>query len=173
MQQSAVIRCGIPADANALAVLATQVWLHTYATDGVSTDIAEYVLAELTPAKYSATLKAPMSRLFVAEHENSVIGFATVALDVQCPASDRSTAELQTLYVQEHFTGNGVGKSLLRAAEAAARKERDSLLWLTANAKNSRAIGFYEHLGYSKIGTAYFAVGAGRHENHLLIGQRA
>jgi hypothetical protein len=42
------IRSGRSEDANRLAVLAAQVWLHTYATGGITADIAEYVLHELT-----------------------------------------------------------------------------------------------------------------------------
>jgi ribosomal protein S18 acetylase RimI-like enzyme len=46
-------------------------------------------------------------------------------------------------------------------------------LWLTVNAKNDRAIAFYARQGYTKVGTAYFVLGEGRHENHVLIGRDA
>jgi hypothetical protein len=35
-----------------MAVLAMQVWLHTYATEGISQVISDYVLAQLTPEQY-------------------------------------------------------------------------------------------------------------------------
>jgi ribosomal protein S18 acetylase RimI-like enzyme len=69
--------------------------------------------------------------------------------------------------------GCGVGKSLLQAAEAKARAHANTALWFTVNAKNARAISFYTHLGYTKIGTTYFVLGEGRHENHVLIGRDA
>ena len=47
------------ADAPRLAVLAAQVWMHTYATQGVSAVIADYVLAELTPQAFAAKLSDP------------------------------------------------------------------------------------------------------------------
>jgi hypothetical protein len=56
------IRSGRSEDANRLAVLAAQVWLHTYATGGITADIAEYVLHELTPEKYLALLNDPTCR---------------------------------------------------------------------------------------------------------------
>jgi ribosomal protein S18 acetylase RimI-like enzyme len=147
--------------------------LHTYATGGINGDIAQYVLSELTPERYLALLNEPTIHLIVAEHNESLVGVAVVKFGVQCPAGARSAAELQTLYVQEHFIGQGVGKALLQAAEAKARKQSGSALWLTVNAKNTRAIAFYEHRGYSKVGTAYFVLGEGRHENHVLIGRDA
>lgn len=168
MPEGLRIRAGLAEDANRLAVLANQVWLHTYATDGITDDIARYVLSELTPEKYAASLNEPATHLLVAEHGESLVGFATIKFGVQCPTGGSSTAELQTLYVQEHFIGRGVGKSLLHAAEAKARERSDAALWLTVNARNARALAFYARQGYAKVGTAYFVLGAGRHENDVL-----
>jgi ribosomal protein S18 acetylase RimI-like enzyme len=147
--------------------------LHTYAIGGINGDIAQYVLSELTPERYLALLNEPAIHLFVAEHNESLVGLAVVKFGVQCPTGAGSAAELQTLYVQEHFIGQGVGKALLQAAETKAREQSGSALWLTVNAKNARAIAFYEHQGYSKVGTAYFVLGEAQHENHVLIGRNA
>jgi len=173
MRPSLDIRSGRSEDANCLAVLATQVWLHTYATGGITADIAEYVLDELTLEKYRALLNDPTRQVFVAVSGESLVGLAVVKFGAPCPAGDSSSSELRTLYVQAHFAGIGVGKSLLRAAETAARQRSNDVLWLTVNAKNARAIAFYAHQGYTKIGTSYFVLGEGRHENHVLLGAEA
>jgi ribosomal protein S18 acetylase RimI-like enzyme len=173
MRPSLDIRSGSLDDANRLAVLATQVWLHTYATSGITADIAEYVLHELTPEKYLALLNDPTCQLLAAASGESLVGLAVVKFGIPCPAGNYSSAELQTLYVQEHFVGCGAGKSLLRAAETEARQRSNGVLWLAVNAKNARAIAFYAHQGYTKVGTTYFVLGEGRHENHVLIGADA
>lgn len=167
------IRTGRPGDAHRIAVLAVQVWLHTYATDGINDEIAQYVLSEFTPDKYLQSLSAPSTHFFVAEHDENLVGYAVITVGVSCPTGANSIVELQTLYVQEHYIGHGVGKSLLQAAEARARQQSGSTLWLKVNAKNDRAIAFYAHHGYSKAGTAYFVLGEGRYENHVLIGRDA
>lgn len=164
------IRPGKPDDASRLAVLATQVWLHTYATDGINVDIAEYVLGELTPEKYRRILNDPTSQILVAECGTCLVGLAVVKFDTACPAGNFSSVELQKLYVQEHFIGRGAGKSLLAAAQAAARARANAVPWLTVNAQNARAIAFYTHQGYTKVGTTHFVLGEGRYENHVLIG---
>ena len=173
MRPSLYIRSGRSEDADRLAVLATQVWLHTYATGGVTADIAEYVLRELTPERYLAVLGDPTCQVLVAASGESLVGLAVVKFGVPCPAGDYSSVELQTLYVQEHFVGCGAGKSLLRAAQTEARQRSNGVLWLTVNAKNARAVAFYAHQGYTKVGTTYFVLGEGRHENHVLIGADA
>lgn len=173
MRPSLDIRRGRSEDADRLAVLATQVWLHTYATSGIAADIAEYVLRELTPDKYLAVLQDPSCQVFVAASGESLAGLAVVKFGIPCPAGNGSSTELQTLYVQEHFIGCGAGKSLIRAAEAEARLRSNGVLWLKVNAQNARAIAFYAHMGYTKVGTTYFILGQGRHENHVLVGVNA
>jgi ribosomal protein S18 acetylase RimI-like enzyme len=167
------IRRGRSEDADRLAVLATQVWLHTYATSGITADIAEYVLLELTPEKFRVVLHDPTCQVFVAASGESLAGLAVVKFGILCPAGQHSSAELKTLYVQEHFLGCRAGKSLLRSAEAEARQRSNGVLWLTLNAKNARAITFYAHQGYTKAGTTYFVLGKGHHENHVLMGADA
>ena len=174
MRRSPAIRTGEVEDADRLAVLATQVWLHTYATEGISDEISKYVLSELTPAKFVESMHAPSRRVFVAAQGENLVGLAVVKCEEPCPAEGNpSTAELQTLYVQEHFIGTGIGASLLEAAESWARERASCALWLTVNARNSRAISFYLRHAYAKIGTAYFVLGTGRYENHVLVGPDA
>lgn len=170
MRHSLHIRAGLPGDASRLAVLASQVWLHTYAADGITNEIAQYVLSELTVEKFSASLGEPESCLLVAEYDECIAAFAAVKFGALCPTGAGAVVELQTLYVQEHYIGHGIGRSLLQAAEAKAREQSGSSLWLTVNAKNARAIAFYTRQGYAKVGTTYFVLGQDRHENHVLVG---
>ena len=170
MRHSFNIRLGVTEDAGCLAVLAAQVWLHTYATDGISTEIADYVLSHIMPEKYSQLFRDSCTQVLVAMHTNNVVGLAVVRFEMPCPDNHDLAAELQTLYVQEHFLRKGVGSLLLEAAEALARSRANSRLWLTVNAHNSRAIAFYDWKGYTKVGTAYFVLGTERYENHVLAG---
>lgn len=164
------LRAGEPGDATRLAVLASQVWLHTYAWNGVNEDIASYVLNQLTPEKYGARLQEPSTRVIVAENGDSLVGFAVVKAGEACPARQGLTVELQTLYVQAHFLGQGLGRALLQAAQADARERCGQAPWLTVNAQNARAIAFYAGQDYTRIGTTWFELGEGRHENHVLVG---
>lgn len=172
MRHSPSLRDAQPSDANCLAVLAAQVWLHTYATQGVSHEIARYVLSELSVGKFAALLDDPDVRIVVAHGGENLVGFACIRLGAACPSDPGATVELQTLYVQEPFTGQGVGRSLLTAAEGKAREHASGPLWLTVNAQNARAIAFYARQGYAKVGTTVFVLGQGRHENHVLVGKK-
>lgn len=164
------VRDSTPFDALRLAALGMQVWLHTYATEGVSHDIATYVLTEFASAKMSALLSDHSKMVVVAETGECLAGYAVLHMDTVCPSYTKTTVELETLYIQTHFARQGFGTRLLARAEQIARQRADSVLWLTANAKNTPAISFYERHGYSKVGTTYFELGNTRHENHVFVG---
>jgi diamine N-acetyltransferase len=166
-----LLRPGRPGDAENLAALAIQVWLQTYATEGISSAISRYVLSEFTANRFQALLSAQSSQLFVAEVGESLVGYAVVSLGSSCPELTNARAELSTLYVQEPFSGRGVGSSLLRQAECWARQNANSSIWLTVNSRNSRAIAFYAKHEYLKLGVTYFTLGHERHENLVLVGQ--
>ena len=172
-RHSLQVRAGHLGDAGRLAVLGAQVWLHTYATDGVNDEIAQYVLSEFSAEKFSMLLRGPETCLLVAEYGGCLVGYACVKLGAASPYGGKSVAELGTLYVQEHFIGLGIGRSLLLAAETEALERAATPLWLTVNARNARAIAFYARQGYAKLGTTHFVLGKDHHENHVLLGAAA
>jgi diamine N-acetyltransferase len=159
-------------DAVRIAVLATQVWLHTYATEGISAEIADYTRTELIPEKFQAIQKDSTAHLWVAERGGCLIGFAVLKWGAACPVGVLTLAELHTLYVQAHFVGQGVGRQLLSMAEKEAVDKAGMPLWLSVNASNVKAIGFYMHHGYTKQGVTDFLLGKQRHDNWIMIGCR-
>jgi ribosomal protein S18 acetylase RimI-like enzyme len=173
MQLDYVIRGAQPSDAAQLAVLATQVWLHTYARDGVSATIAEYVRKEITPEHYAALIQSSSARILVAESDSNLLGCAVLQLDQHSATAPDVSVELKTLYVQEHFIGKGIGATLLTGAEKMAESLARSGLWLTVNARNERALSFYSRHRYKKVGTTVFVLGGVGHENHVMAGHRA
>ncbi len=168
-----LIRSGVPGDAENLTALAMQVWLQTYATEGISSTISSYVLSEFTVARFQALLSAESSVVFIAEVGKNLVGYAVVSVDTPCPEPTSAKVELATLYIQAPFAGKGVGSSLLRQAESWARQEKNSSVWLTVNSRNVRAIAFYTKHQYRQLGITYFALGHEKHENLVLVSPNA
>ena len=67
------IRPAIFEDVNRAVVLATQVFLRTYATEGINDDIAQNIQSELTPDRFSARLDDPDIAFTVAEDNGHLI----------------------------------------------------------------------------------------------------
>jgi diamine N-acetyltransferase len=163
------LRDAAPGDALCLSVLAMQVFLDTYATQGIRPAIAREVLAAYSQDVFSAAIADRGSRLLVAEHAGHLVGFAQVTLAAShalAPAG--AQAELLRLYVQEPFTGTGVGTRLLAGAEAVAAAAGAAVLWLTPWVHNHRALAFYARRGYRDHGLTPFIFEAESHDNRLL-----
>lgn len=164
-----LLRPAQPGDARNLAALSIQVWLHTYATEGIRDALSTFVLAEFTEARLRQRILDPRRRLFVAEEAGHLVGYAE--LDLEAPREDvpGTRAELTTLYVQEHFGGRGIGSRLLEACAQEARQRCGrSGLWLSVYHRNERAMAFYRKQGFTERGSFHFEFGGERHLNLVL-----
>ena len=163
------VRPAVASDANCLAVLATQVWLDTYATDGVREPIALEVLSSFSTETIRILLAKPDVTFLLAETDRHLVGFSQWTLGTRHElVAGTSQAELDRLYVQERFTGRGIGTLLLAATERAASTQRADELWLTPWVRNERALLFYARLGYSDLGSTDFHMGAEVHQNRVM-----
>ncbi len=88
--------------------------------------------------------------LFVAEKRGSVIGSICVLIDARL--AEGVAAEIVSLVVSENERGAGVGKALIRQAEAWARGRVDTLR-VRANAIRGPAHAFYKSRGFRVIKT--------------------
>lgn len=156
-------------DSLCLGVLATQVFLDTYATTGIRPTLAREVLGTFSTAGFAAWLARADTLIHVAEVDGHLVGFAHVTLGAgqeQAPAGVQ--AELLRLYVQEPFTGQGVGRALLRLAEQSAAQAGTTVMWLTPWVHNHRALAFYARHGYADHGSTWFRIEDEAHENRVL-----
>jgi GNAT superfamily N-acetyltransferase len=165
---SAGFRVAAPSDALCIGVLATQVFLDTYATDGIREALAREVREKLSTEAVSALLADPHVTFVVAEHAGHLVAFAELARGTaQALVPAEGAVELKRLYVQEGFTGRGVGTALLRRAEALAAKQGAARLWLTAWIGNARARAFYARRGYRELGSTVYVFQGEQYENRV------
>jgi GNAT superfamily N-acetyltransferase len=164
------LRLAEPSDALCIGVLATQVFLDTYATDGVRPSLAREVLHYLATDAIAESLADPATVFIVAERAGHLIGFAQLTIGVTHEhAGPEATVELGRLYVQRAFAGKGVGTRLLEFAEELARARGAGALWLTAWVGNRRALAFYARRGYVDAGATMYVFEDEAHENRVLV----
>ncbi|HLP07767.1 MAG TPA: GNAT family N-acetyltransferase [Opitutaceae bacterium] len=155
-------------DAAAIAVLATTVWIDTYCDAGIPRSFAEYVLREFTVAKTTELLASPANRLWLAEAEEGIVGFAHLRLHAPTEHLDAAQpAEVSRLYVLERFARRGIGRSLLERCRTSAAEEEANALWLTVYSGNPRARAFYQRLGWRKIGDTTFVLDGQAYANEV------
>ena len=158
---------GVP-DAPRLGVLATQVFLDTYATEGIRAAIAHEVLALCSTDAFTARLAAARTHFIVAEREGHLLGFVELRFgDAPAPLPAGPAAEVVRLYVLARFAGCGLGTRLLAQAEALAAAGGATRVWLSAWIGNARALAFYPRRGYDNVGTTDYAFQGERFENRV------
>ena len=110
MRQRFHVRLGVTEDAGRLAVLAAQVWLHTYATDGISTEIAALrSLAYHARDSTRSCCATTCTQVLVAMHAHQrclVSPWYGSTCRVQT-SHDPDGGAADALYVQEHFLRQG------------------------------------------------------------------
>jgi GNAT superfamily N-acetyltransferase len=87
--------------------------------------------------------------LVVAERGGEIVGMAQLVRSTADNARHR--AEVRRVAVAADVRGAGVGRLVMEAVEAEARKCGLTLLWLTTHA-DTDACAFYEAVGYTRLG---------------------
>ncbi|WP_269583529.1 GNAT family N-acetyltransferase [Roseibium sp. Sym1] len=156
------------ADARSLAALSIEVWLDTYAPEGVSDSFATHVLETYAPAAFADNLKERHKHLLVARNRVGLIGYALLDLRAQPVSNSSGTAEINTLYVRRHHQRLGLGQKLFERAMQLATDAGQPKLFLTVYEKNARAIAFYEAQGMRCEGTWTFRFEGGAVPNLIM-----
>ena len=162
-----VYRPGTPDDATCLGVLATQVFLDTYATSGIDNDLASEALSVYSTPALDARLRDPAVEVTVVLRDEYVVAFLDVSLVSVCPVPRIAGHEVLRLYVQAPFQRQGIGRELLRRAQARAGSAGAAYVWLTAWSGNAGALAFYPAAGYIDAGTTDYVIAGKSYENRV------
>ncbi|MDO9479449.1 MAG: GNAT family N-acetyltransferase [Hydrogenophaga sp.] len=162
------LRQATPDDAVTIAALSVQVFLDTYATEGIRPDLAREAFSHYSAQAFATRLAEPDRVFLLCEHATGLLGFAELLLrPLPAPAQPTVGAELVRLYVQPQAQGIGIGRGLLQAAESAAADRGLLHLWLTVWEDNHRARGFYEAVGYTDIGATSYTFQGNTYGNRI------
>lgn len=96
-------------------------------------------------------ISAENSRVFVAEHDGVLVGAVAVTVTSLAPYPflvPRPRGHLATIVVARNHQGRGIGRGLMRAAEAFAKDNGADDIKLEVMAFNSNALNFYKEIGY-------------------------
>lgn len=92
-------------------------------------------------------ISAPTACFLVLEHEGKIVGDAIVAF-----RRGSRVARLYSIAVAPGLAGQGLGRSLLAACEAAACERGSTMLRLEVRSDNGAARRLYERAGYRRFG---------------------
>lgn len=158
-----MIRHACKDDCLQLAALSIKVWLDTYAVEGIKREYAQYALATFTESYFSSLLDSPDYNLLVVEKDQVIQGYALLNMK-SFYQSAINGFELEKLYIDTRFKGQGLGKQLLNALE----HEFGKAYWLYTWVENE-SNEFYQYLGFRNIGQHTFEFAGTQIENNVYL----
>ncbi|TDD97976.1 GNAT family N-acetyltransferase [Flavobacterium cellulosilyticum] len=88
--------------------------------------------------------------VIIAEFDGKLAGFAMYG-EFRFREAYKFTVE-HSVYVNEDFQGNGIGKLLLAALIQLARKQKRHTMIAVIDAENQSSVAFHEKFGFSTVG---------------------
>jgi ribosomal protein S18 acetylase RimI-like enzyme len=166
--ENIIIREADLMDVMNLSVLKQQVWIATYALEGIRNEFSVYVLTEFTPENVRKEVIDSNKLIYIAEIDHHILGCVEIEFDSKCPVKSEKGPEISVLYVLERFTGMGIGQQLLDKAFMLCKELSIDSVWLTVYLKNERAINFYQKNKFRESGMTYFELVNNRYENRIM-----
>ena len=141
-------------EVDAVSALARVVWQATYPAL-ISQAQIDFMLADRYAAeRIHAQLDDPRHAWWVAQHNQTLAGFAHATLD-------GTDCKLDKLYVHPDSQRQGIGRALLAAVQDWARAQHARRLWLQVNRGNTQAVAAYQKQGFHIIESRVFDIGHG------------
>lgn len=147
------IRPAVAADAETLAPFAARAFTDAYREIDDPDDLARYVAHHFRTEVVAAQLADPSSTVLLAYEAAQLVGYAQVRLSAPPPCvTEPAPVELARLYLSSAATGRGIGRQVLQAAFAEARRLARRTMWLGVYDRNVRAVRFYTRAGFVAVG---------------------
>ncbi|BDX06439.1 GNAT family N-acetyltransferase [Planctobacterium marinum] len=148
-------------DAGVLAALAMQVWLETYAKNGVTEEHAKYVFSSFTAQSFEKLINSSSHEVIAVFSDDVLAGLAVINLESHYQTAEHGF-EIERLYIHPGFRKAGYGRAMLSFISA----QIGTRFWLYTWIENDSNT-FYERLGFNKIGEHRFYFGAQEVENNI------
>ena len=124
-------------------------------------DLAHYMRQAFNFEQITEELSDPRSIFLIAEIDGELAGYAKLILGhIEPGVTATQPIELNRLYSQQKFLGQGVGQMLMDACFDRAREESRDVMWLGVWEYNPRAQRFYEKNGFHFVGKHTFQLGS-------------
>ena len=156
-------------DLQILKTLSETTFIDSFGEDNNEEDLKAYLQDNFSIEKLEKELRNQNSRYFLALLHGEPVGYMKVNFEgAHTEKNYGNSLEVQRIYVLKKFIGQSIGKSLMEKAKEIGRSQNLHYLWLGVWERNTAAIGFYERMGFKKIGEHVFVIGNDRQLDYLM-----
>jgi len=154
------IRSTVPADIPALQRIAIRTQVDTFGAYNTEANMNAYLNQAYSQENLSRELDEPGSHNYLAFVGDGLAGFMRLRVsDEVIHWLGTNTLELQRLYLDKAYMGQGVGAALMQQALAIARDGKYDWIWLGVWERNFKAQEFYSRWGFERFSEHIFQMG--------------
>lgn len=155
------LRPAVLSDAFLLAHLGARLFEQAFGEANDPADVRAYVADAFSVEREKGILTDANRAVWIAEDAGrAAIGYAVLRRGSTGDGVRGVTpAEVQRIYSDRAWHGQGVGDALMRACLRQARAWHCDVIWLGVWSQNPRAIAFYEKNGFQSVGRQTFTLG--------------
>lgn len=144
-------------DCHTIVDLGKKTFVETYAEVGANEALEAYVRQKFSPEKIEEELGNPSSRFYIGFVNDIAVAFTKLRNDRKAKGLEgRNAIEVERIYVLKEYQGVKVGKEMMEECKRLAAEEKYDTIWLQVWQRNSKAIQFYQKLGFVVFETAIF-----------------
>ncbi len=154
-----MIREATQADVEALAEISARTFTESFGHLYRPENLASHLLKHSSVAYFRDALAAG-DTLFVQEQDGKLVGYGKVGqMSLPYDKAPRGAQEIQRVYVDKAYHGQGLGKEMVFAMMALPRMENAPAIYLSVYEKNLIAQGLYAHYGFKPVARYQYQVG--------------
>lgn len=147
-------------DIEKLQTIGRQTFYETFAEGNTEENMKKYLEEGFSDQKLNNELNDMNSQFYLATIGTQLIGYLKINFgQAQTELKDRTSLEIERIYVLKEFHGQKVGQLLYNKAIEIAKQAKSNYVWLGVWEKNLRAISFYQKNGFVEFDRHIFKLG--------------
>ncbi len=146
-------------DAALIADISRETFYDTFAEYNTREDMDKFLSEQFSRENLIQQVADPTHTFLLAYSDEKPAGYVLLKETLHEDLDSKNAVEISRLYAITSFIGMGIGKALMDAAIAEARKWQKDNIWLGVWEHNHRAIGFYKKYGFEKFAEHDFILG--------------
>ncbi len=152
-------RCTID-DLYVLQNFSRRLYFETFAEANTPENMQAYLDHAFALEKLREELLNPHSSFVFLYCNSELAGYMKLnEACAQTDVHDDESLEIERIYVDKKFQGEGLGRALMSRAIDTAAERGKKYVWLGVWEKNEKALRFYERTGFRQVGTHVFVMG--------------
>lgn len=169
MNENVIIRECTFNDIDKIRNIGQKTFKETFADDNTEEDMKHYLEKNFSVSKIREELQNPESKFFIVEAKDQVLAYLKLNVGTAQTEQDyNNSLEVERIYVSKEYKNMHLGSQLIKRAIAFGKDLDLDYIWLGVWENNTKAIGFYEKMGFQKFGSHVFVLGNDEQTDHLM-----